>query len=234
MVRVSTRPDDERLPQALLSRLLRAVPAGRELAIAPGIRQELAHLLPDDLQFADDASLETAQHIAARAGLRWFVAFRDVEPGEAARRFVAALSKSMQQHRVALLPLGRDDVHSLVASLGVAEIDADILADVLHRRTGGNPLFLLETIKAFPVRPATEAGLPAAAHVVHGPASLIGLPAPSNVGELGHVDADRIISAPRGAQRRRRLMRRGAAARCERRRRAQPAAAHRSPAPAPQ
>ena len=220
VVRVSARPGDERLPQALLSRLLRAVLAGRELAVAPGIRQELARLLPeygesppsrgdasrfvnaivvlvesamaggleavflDDLQFADDASLEIAQHLAAHTGLRWFVAFRDVELGKAARRFVAALSESMQQHRVALSPLGRDDVHSLVASLGVAEIDADIWADVLHRRTGGNPLFLLETIKAFLMQPAAEAGLPAAAHVVHGPPSLVGLPAPGNVGEL--------------------------------------------------
>src|SRR5205085_3252589 len=44
---VSARPGDERMPRALLSRLLRGVLARRRAPIAPGLRQELAGLLPE-------------------------------------------------------------------------------------------------------------------------------------------------------------------------------------------
>ena len=182
---VSARPGDERLPQSMLSRLLRSLLARRTRGVLPGLRQELAHLLPefgsaespgrsnsarfmnavdvlvadaiedgllaivvDDLQFADDASLEATQHLAAQAGRRWIVASRDVDLGAAGQALLEAIATTGPLVTIRLAPLGRDDVHALVASLGLPEFDADTWADVLHRRAGGNPMYLLESIKA--------------------------------------------------------------------------------------
>ena len=206
---VSSRPGDERLPHAVLSRLLRAVLAERSVELAPGVCQELASLLPelgesspetrrdetrfvnavssliddaiaagldavllDDLQFADEASLDVARHIAAQGRLRWIVAFRDVELGPAAAGLLATLAQSTQQRTLVLAPLGHAEVHALIASLSVPELDADTWSEVMFRRTGGNPLFLLETIKSFLTRDA-------------GPtAALASLPLAPNVGTL--------------------------------------------------
>ena len=124
---VDARPGDDRVPHALLSRLLRQVlrahrarrcrpvsatswrsccpssagsaPRSRSAnnmrfinAVEALLRQArgegLAGLVLDDLQFADAASVEVLQHLAAAGiGLRWIVAFRPDELSPAARHF---------------------------------------------------------------------------------------------------------------------------------------------------
>ena len=208
---VSARPGDDRLPQVVLSRLLRGVLGLRTREIPPGIREEIATLLPewgqagetrhhparfmnaveslvddastdglqgifvDDLQFADDASLEAIEHLAAGSKIKWVVALRDAELSNAARRLLDSLSQSSSLCSVVLQPLDRDDVHAFVGSLGIAEVDADVWSDALHQRCGGNPLFLLETVKALVSRGAGS---------VPGAATLRGLPVTTNVGTL--------------------------------------------------
>ncbi len=188
-VQVSARPGDERVPYAVLSRLLRAVLAARSTPLPEGIETELARLLPelpqreqrsgagdaaaqarfvgaieatlqsaidaglqavllDDLHFADAASLEMTQHLSDSAGLRWVTAFRGAEIGEAARALVDTLTSQLRAEPIELHPLTAEQVAELVESLGIAELDARALVGPLHRRSGGNPMFLLETLKA--------------------------------------------------------------------------------------
>lgn len=194
---VSARPGDERLPYAVLSRLLRGVLSSRTEDLLPGVREELARVLPelgtfassgsinaarfvnaveavfeqaitsglvsvvlDDLHFADDASLEVLQHLTAQAQLRWIVAFREGEVSAAGKTLVDALSRTSAARAVALAPLTLAEVSELVDSLGIEEIDSDKWAGALHKRTGGNPLFLLETIKSMLAQPAESALIP--------------------------------------------------------------------------
>ncbi len=194
-LQASARPGDERVPYALLGRLLRSLLATRKEALADGVQAELARLLPelpqrtlaganddgaqarfvgalestlreavvagleavalDDLHFADTASLEMAQHLAGVPGLRWLAAFRGAEIGPAAQALVATLTTRLRAQPLVLQPLTSAQVAELLDSLGLAgvgaldAVDATDLADALHHRTGGNPLFLLETLKAW-------------------------------------------------------------------------------------
>lgn len=216
-LQASARPGDERVPYALLGRLLRGVLATRAQALPDGIQAELARLLPelppaaqsavslarrltgahdvaaearlvgaleatlrdavvagleavalDDLHFADTASLEMAQHLAGVPGLRWLAAFRGAEIGPAAHALVATLTTRLRAEPLVLQPLTRAQVAELLDSLGLAgvgaldAVDATNLADALHHRTGGNPLFLLETLKAWLLQREPNRGGPAA------------------------------------------------------------------------
>ena len=193
-LQASARPGDERVPYALLGRLLRSLLATRTEALADGVQTELARLLPelpqravaggnddsararfvgalestlrdavvagleavalDDLHFADTASLEMTQHLAGIPGLRWLAAFRGAEIGPAAQALVATLTTRLRAEPVVLQPLTSAQVAELLDSLGLVgvgaldAVDATALAGALHHRSGGNPLFLLETLKA--------------------------------------------------------------------------------------
>ena len=194
-LQVAARPGDERVPYALLGRLLRSLLASRNTVLAVGVQQELARLLPelrqcaepsgasaagdagdagararfvgavesllcdavsaglqavalDDLHFADDASLEMAQHLAGVPGLRWLAAFRSAEIGPAAQALAQTLTQRLRAESHRLQPLTSAQVGELLQTLQIAAIDARTWTEALHQRTGGNPLFLLETLKA--------------------------------------------------------------------------------------
>ena len=183
---VDARPGDIRVPNALLSRLLRQVLGRLAQPLPAGVVDELAHLLPelgraapmrsgadsmrfvnavetalrqvhgegvsglivDDLQFADAASIETMQHLAAAGlGLRWIVAFRANELAPAAKAFHDVLLGASGARLHVLQPLETEHIGDLIDSLGVAGFESARLAPALARHTGGNPMFLLETLK---------------------------------------------------------------------------------------
>ena len=185
-VMVAGRPGDDRVPHALLSRLLRQVVERLAHAPSPGVVDELAQLLPelgpvpaesrsaspvrfvnaaetllrqafgeglaglvlDDLHFADAASVDVIQHLAAAGiGLRWIVAFRPGELTPAARVFHDDFLGTQGARPCRLQPLTTPQIGDLIDSLGLAELDAARLAPALARHSGGNPLFLLETLK---------------------------------------------------------------------------------------
>jgi DNA-binding SARP family transcriptional activator len=194
-LQASARPGDERVPYALLGRLLRSLLAIRTKALPDGVQTELARLLPelpqptptaanddgaqarlvgalesilrdavvagleavalDDLHFADGASLEMTQHLAGVPDLRWLAAFRGTEIGPAAQGLVATLTTRLRAEPLVLQPLTSAQVAELLDSLGLVNVgaldaaDATQFASALHQRTGGNPLFLLETLKAW-------------------------------------------------------------------------------------
>ena len=180
------RPGDRLLPYALLGRCLRGLVAWPGLTLAPGVRGELARLLPelgdaaaltegadrtrfvnavettlrqaaaqglegllvDDLHLADEASAELLLQLCADPALRWLVAFRAPELQGAGQRFVDALTVSRLAQLRVLAPLTVAQVQELLESLALDGWDVAAQAVQLHRRTGGNPMYLLETVKA--------------------------------------------------------------------------------------
>ena len=128
----------------------------------------LAALVVDDLQFADDASLEWL--------LAWLEQSADVPIMMTAR---ASEVPAVLRDRggvgiceVPVLSLNTADVAALLDSLAIPELDGDTWAEPLARHTGGNPLFILETLKAELARPVaawqaagTTAALAAPPHI---------------------------------------------------------------------
>lgn len=137
--------------------LLRAVRA--LLDACPGVHQ----LVVDDLHFADDASIEMLGHLidadadaadadAARAPShdprrRWLLACRPAEAGTPLQALHDRLVEQVLLAPLRLAPLDEAALAELVDSLALPGVSGARLAPGLLRRTGGNPLFVLETLK---------------------------------------------------------------------------------------
>lgn len=114
----------------------------------------------DDLQFADDLSMEA---IGAVVG-GWLAQPPDsaalplfgCRPGELrppAAALVRMMDGSTRSARIDLTPWSTTDIETLLDSLplhlaGAASLDRLALAQALHARVGGNPAFVLESVKA--------------------------------------------------------------------------------------
>lgn len=117
----------------------------------------LAHLF-DDLQYADDASVELLQALAgpppaldappAEPACGWLFALRPAELGPAAAALVQAQAADAATLALTLQPLDAAAVRTLLDSLALEGIGGERDAQALLQRTGGNPLYLLELLKA--------------------------------------------------------------------------------------
>lgn len=120
-------------------RLLEAL--ARALAAAPG------PLVLDDLQWADDATLEFLHYLAQR-GTRLYGAYRSDETRPALRRTLDALRDRGTLQLVELEPLAEADVRSLLADLTGTGSGPELFSRWLWTRSGGNTMFALETLRA--------------------------------------------------------------------------------------
>jgi DNA-binding SARP family transcriptional activator/energy-coupling factor transporter ATP-binding protein EcfA2 len=129
--------DGQRL---LLQRALLEVLAGR-----PGLHG----FLVDDLHFADEASLDMFAALVDQSGerLRWVLAYRPAEAGSPLRSLHDGLVEQARLVPLTLLPLDISQLAELVDSLALPGVRGTVLAPGLAKRTGGNPLFVLETLK---------------------------------------------------------------------------------------
>lgn len=130
-------------------------------------RETLHGVVVDDLHYADDASVELMQYLLGAVELRWVFAARPAELGSAARSLLERVCE--RATTIELAPLTEAAIAELVESLALPGIDAERVTPQLLRQTGGNPLFLLETLKSW----LTQGAVPEAR-----------LPAPSSVGAL--------------------------------------------------
>ncbi len=106
----------------------------------------LLALLFDDLQFADAASLEALLPLAAGENrVRWLFGVRGNEMPAAVAGWMRDLAGDTLV-RLDLSPLTATATQDLLCALALPSFDATIWAAPLHRHTGGNPLFLLETL----------------------------------------------------------------------------------------
>jgi DNA-binding SARP family transcriptional activator len=141
--------------------------------LADAQRDGLAAVVVDDLHFADAASLEMLPGLVLDDGLaelRWGFAQRPAEGDAALEALSTALEEAGSVEPVALGPLDPQAMQELVASLGLdADWDAAELAARLLQRTGGNPLFALETLKHLVATGARTLGesLPQAPSIHH-------------------------------------------------------------------
>lgn len=111
--------------------------------------QHIQTLALDDLHFADDATLELLAALATAEPprRRWLFAQRPAEATEAGRALRDALIETQRLATVSLAPLDSAAAAQLVDALGIAGLQGATVAEPLVRHTGGNPLFLLETLK---------------------------------------------------------------------------------------
>jgi len=143
---------------SVLARIGAAGPAASTTVLPPGAMQaavaELlrhagtATVLVDDLHFADTATLELLGGLAA-AGTppRWLLAQRPAETPPAASALRGALLELQRLLPVPLPPLDEAAAAQLVDMLAVPGLQGAALAGPLVRHGGGNPLFMLETLR---------------------------------------------------------------------------------------
>lgn len=155
----ATQADIQRLlpggdGQALQSALEhRRVLAALARALRACQSQGLRLLLVDDLQYADDSSLAALQVVVGgwiadpQAALPLFGARGDALPA-AASALLSLLEGSGRCTRIELAPLQAADLRGLLHSLQLQDMpDADTLAPALLAQVGGNPAFVLESLK---------------------------------------------------------------------------------------
>ncbi|HET7791738.1 MAG TPA: AAA family ATPase [Rhizobacter sp.] len=114
-----------------------------------GAHDSLAGLVVDDLHFADEASLEMIGALIddERSALRWALAYRPAEVGSPVQALHDGLVEQARFVPVPVTPLDEAGLAALVDSLALPGVSGAALAPGLLQRTGGNPLFVLETLK---------------------------------------------------------------------------------------
>ena len=162
---------DEPLRQRLSPLLPSWAPTATGAASKPGLRraellgpvQQLLQsartsfdgLVLDDVHFSDGASLELLQGLLATPRpvaampdpIRWCLGLRPSAPGSRLQALVDALGTAAPLTHVPLPPLDVAQMVELVDSLNLPGVAGADFAPALRQRTGGNPLFALETLK---------------------------------------------------------------------------------------
>ena len=112
-------------------------------------------LFLDDLQWLDAATLDLLERLVTHPEIRHVLlvgAYRDNEvgPSHPLMRTLEAIRKGrVPVHEIVLAPLGLDDVGRLVSDAVRCEPErAGPLAQLVHEKTGGNPLFAIQFLTA--------------------------------------------------------------------------------------
>jgi predicted ATPase/signal transduction histidine kinase len=112
-------------------------------------------LFLDDLQWLDGATLDLLEHLVTHQEVRHLLlvgAYRDNEVGPShplIRTLEAIRETGARVHEIVLAPLGLGDVGRLVADgLHCAPERAQVLAELVHNKTGGNPFFAIQFLTA--------------------------------------------------------------------------------------
>lgn len=109
----------------------------------------------DDLHLADAASIELLLPQVASGHVAWLLALRPAEAGGATAKALATLDGQAGTLSIALRPLDRDAVATLLGTLALDGLGDATRAPALHRHTGGNPMYVLETLRAALERPGS-------------------------------------------------------------------------------
>lgn len=106
------------------------------------------HLTLDDLQWADEDTLELLTLLASHGTMRILGTFRRYETTPPLERTLAALRSAGHLQLVELEPLDEEQLRQLMASLMGADEGPERFTRWLHGNTAGNVMFALETLKA--------------------------------------------------------------------------------------
>jgi len=130
-------------------------------ALARVLEDGARPLVVDDVQWADAATAELIVFVARRARVTLRLAHRTTEAPPELGRLLEALEDDCGLQRLALAPLSAAALQALLAELSRTAAGPPKFSAWLHARTGGNPFFALQTLRAlFENRrlAATEAG----------------------------------------------------------------------------
>jgi tetratricopeptide (TPR) repeat protein len=114
-------------------------------ALARVLESQVNPLVVDDLQWADEGTLELLVFVVLRGQLRILGAYRDTELNPALTRTIEALKVHGQHFH--LEPLTTTDLETLLLDLSRQESKPTQFSAWLHHQTGGNPFFALETLR---------------------------------------------------------------------------------------
>lgn len=138
------RPDDQRPGGAVGAGRYTLLAAMAEVIERAAAQRPLLVVL-DDLQWADETSLELLALLASRPGRRWMVlvTMRRLEVGRSDQLVdtLATIARRPGTRRLQLRGLDRDDTVRMLGA--VAGVGAD-LAAVIHDRAEGNPFYAIE------------------------------------------------------------------------------------------
>ncbi|MBX3620034.1 MAG: AAA family ATPase [Rhizobacter sp.] len=108
----------------------------------------VAAIAIDDLHFADAASVELATRwLGTRSLPSLILGLRPADGVPALAALQDAAAELTDCERIVLAPLTEQQVATLVDSLGIEGVTGASLAAPLVRHTGGNPQFVLETLR---------------------------------------------------------------------------------------
>ena len=112
-------------------------------------------LFVDDLQWIDPETLDVVEHLLTQADVQHLLvigAYRDNEVDAdhpLMRRIDAIRQAGTSVQEIRLAPLARADVQQFVAdALRCEPTRAESLAQLVHRKTAGNPFFLIQFLHA--------------------------------------------------------------------------------------
>jgi DNA-binding SARP family transcriptional activator len=118
------------------------------------VERGCASFVFDDLQFADRASVEALQALLERGARppsplpsRLALGSRHDELAPYANALLTSLDSARRVLTIKLSPLAEGEVLELLQSLELPDFDPLVQAPRLRRRVGGNPAFLLESVK---------------------------------------------------------------------------------------
>jgi DNA-binding SARP family transcriptional activator len=156
------------------------------LAVIARTEGDVQGVLVDDAQFSDAATLQLLTTVCLEEGKgtpNWLIAARADDMPDVLSSWVAA-SDPHRLHTLRLGPLDEDGVKALLHSLALPMLDVETLTPMLMRQTGGNPMFLLESMRA---QLAATGSVDASAEATWS--------TPSHVGELIHRRLARLPAA---------------------------------------
>jgi len=121
-------------------------PAALSAAFLAELQQRPALVIVEDIHWADEATLDLLKYLARRIERTTalvVLTYRDDEvgPRHPLRALLGDLATSNAVTRIAIAPLSKEAVHTLV---GERRLDAGIL----HQQTAGNPFFVTEVVAA--------------------------------------------------------------------------------------
>lgn len=105
-------------------------------------------LLIDDLQWADSSSLDFLVYLTNKQNMKVLGTYRIHEKTDALKDTIKGLSSRQLLTQVKLEPLSQETIQEFIASLMGSKEGPPVFSEWLAKGTGGNPMFMLETLKS--------------------------------------------------------------------------------------
>ena len=131
--------------------------------LGQAVRLGLRAVVVDDLHYADAPSVELLHPLVGDGGCAWILAMRPDELGAETSALVQAHAGSTRAVTLQLQALDVDEIAALLGSLSIPGVGGTAQAESLRRHTGGNPLYLLETLRLALAAKGAAALVPVAA-----------------------------------------------------------------------